>query len=134
MVTRRHPHRLHLRDGIDGNSTIHVISRDGTGDTVAVAQSTDVGHPELQDWSQDGESLLFTAYERRTGLWTVRLDGTGRRFLSGDRSDYGGGAVYSPDGRSLVFQADLDGGCIYRAMPTQPTSSGSPRAVRTAST
>jgi Tol biopolymer transport system component len=102
-------------DGVDGPSTIHVMSRDGTDDYVAVGQSADVGHPELHDWSRDSENLLIGAYEGRTGLWTVRVDGTHRRFLHGGPGDYGSGAVYSPDGRSLVFQADVDGGCIYKS-------------------
>jgi TolB protein len=99
---------------VDGPTTIHVMSRDGTGDHVTVSESADLGHPQLQDWGPDSESLLINAYEHRTGLWTVRVDGTHPRFLRGGPGDYGSGAVYSPDGRVLVFQADLDGGCIYK--------------------
>ena len=102
-------------DGLDGPSTIHVMSRDGSADRVIVGDSGGLGHPELQDWSPDSENLLITGFEGRTGLWTVRVDGTGQRFLRGEPGDYGSGAVYSPDGRSLVFVADLDGGCIYRS-------------------
>ena len=43
------------------------------------------------------------------------MDGTHRRFLRGGPGDYGSVAAYSPNGRSLVFQADLDGGCIYKS-------------------
>ena len=106
-------------DGVDGPpSSIHVMSRDGSDDTVVITDSADVGHVAgLHDWSQDSQTLLFGAYARQTGLWTVRVDGTHPRFLRGGPGDYGSGAVYSPDGRWLVFQADLDGGCIYKSDP-----------------
>jgi TolB protein len=102
----------------DSPSTIHVMARDGSDDTVVITDSGDVGHPELQDWSPDSKSLLFGNYHGRAGLWglwTVRVEGTHRRFLRGGPGDYGSGAVYSPDGRWLVFQADLNGGCIYKS-------------------
>jgi Tol biopolymer transport system component len=101
--------------GVDGASSIHVVARDGSSDRVVIRASGGVGHPELADWAPHAETLLFGAYERRTGLWTARTDGTHRRFLHGGPGDFGSGAVYSPDGRSLVFQADVDGGCIYRS-------------------
>ena len=102
-------------DDEDSPSTIHVMSRDGSTDTAVITDSSHVGHPELHDWSQDSQNLLFGAYARKTGLWTMRVDGTHRHFLRGGPGDYGSGAVYSPDGRSVVFQADLDGGCIYKS-------------------
>src|SRR3954447_4702083 len=68
---------------VDGPSTIHVMARDGTADREVISQSPHLGHPELQTWSPDGEHLLFTAYEGRTGLWTAQSDGTHRRFLRG---------------------------------------------------
>ncbi|MBF4764576.1 PD40 domain-containing protein [Nocardioides islandensis] len=104
-------------DGVDGPSTIHVMSRDGSADAVVVTGSGDVGHPELHDWTRDSTTLLFGANEGRTGLWTVRVDGTHRRFLRGGREDFGSGAAYSPDSRSLVLQSDVDGGCIYKSDP-----------------
>ena len=101
--------------GVDGASSIHVMSRDGSADSVIVSQPLAAGHPELHDWSPDGNTLLFAAYTQESGIWAVRPDGTGRRFLRGGPGDYGSGATYSPDGRRLVYQADLDGGCIYRS-------------------
>lgn len=102
-------------DGVDGPSSIHVMARDGSADSVAISQSAQIEHPEIHDWAPDGDTLLFGAYGEASGMWTVRPDGTGRHFLGGGPGDYGSGATYSPNGRTLVFQADLDGGCIYRS-------------------
>jgi Tol biopolymer transport system component len=103
---------------IDGPSTIHVMSsRHGTGDTIVLGDSpTTEGHPELQDWTPDPDRLLFRGtHGRLAGLWTVDVDGSHFHFLGGGVPEYGNGAVYSPDGRSLAFEAELDGGCIYKS-------------------
>jgi len=56
---------------------------------------TDFGFVAVDQWSADGQSLL---YEGRGGVWTIRADGSGRRKLAkGDR------AAWSPDGKQLVF-------------------------------
>ena len=105
-------------DGVDGPSTIHVMSsRDGSTNIVVLGDSPNQeGHPELQDWGNDPNTLLFRGtHGGRPGLWTIRLDGTQFQFRGGNRAEYGNGAAYSPDGRSLVFQADLEGGCIFKS-------------------
>ena len=104
-----------LSTGEDGPRSIHIIGRDGTGDTVVPIS----GAPfvELQDWSPDGATLLYGRDDSAGGqiaLWVSAPDGTGQRLLRAEEGDLGSGASYSPDGTEIAFQADLDGGCIYR--------------------
>jgi Tol biopolymer transport system component len=42
-------------------------------------------------------------------------DGSDPSLLRAAAGDFGSGARYSPDGSQIAFQADLDGGCIYRS-------------------
>jgi Tol biopolymer transport system component len=44
-------------------------------------------------------------------------DGSEQHLLRSEAGDFGSGARYSPDGTQIAFQADLDGGCIYRSDP-----------------
>lgn len=53
-------------------------------------------------WSPDGSRLAFAGKKgKRSGVYTVRADGTGLRFLRG--SARGTDPVFSPDGRSIAF-------------------------------
>jgi len=53
-------------------------------------------------WSADSSLLAFTGSRgRRSGIYTVRADGTGLRFLRGTRG--GSNPVFSPDGRKIAF-------------------------------
>jgi Tol biopolymer transport system component len=99
-----------------GPFSIHVVDVDGSRDTtIAATDLPDVEYVELHDWSPDGKTLLYAADGGAgTGMWTMSPDGRDKTPLRDGPGDFGGGAVYSPDGDSLVFQADLDGGCIYR--------------------
>lgn len=101
-------------------SSIHVVGRDGRSDEV-VLRGPDVGVVELQDWSPDGRTLLFTKDVSSEGghiaLWAMAPDGSDQRLLRAEEGDFGSGARYSPDGTQIAFQADLDGGCIYRSDP-----------------
>jgi TolB protein len=99
-----------------GPFSIHLVDLDGSHDkTIAASRPPDVGYVALADWSPDGGTILYSA-DGGDGieLWTMTPEGRDKSFLREESGDFGSGAVYSPDGTSLVFQADLDGGCIYR--------------------
>jgi Tol biopolymer transport system component len=100
--------------------SIHVVGLDGRSDEV-VLRGPDAGVVAVQDWSPDGQTLLFTRDDTPEGghiaLWAMSPDGSGQRLLRAEVGDVGSAARYSPDGSQIAFQADLDGGCIYRSDP-----------------
>ena len=100
-----------------GPFSIHVVDVDGSHDkTIAETRPPDVEYVELGDWSPDGRTILYGSDGGAgSGLWTMTPQGHHKTPLRDGPGDFGGGAAYSPDGTSLVFQADLDGGCIYRS-------------------
>jgi TolB protein len=98
--------------------SLRVMSVDGTRDSAVLTSDQGVTWAEMQDWSPDGRSLLiFTDDGGGIELGRMDPDGSHRRKLGSGEGDFGSGAVYSPDGRALAFQADLDGGCLYRSDP-----------------
>jgi len=100
-----------------GPFSIHLVEVDGSHDkTIAATRLPDVEYVELADWSPDARTILYSMDGGAgSGLWTMTPTGRDKAALRDEAGDFGGGAVYSPDGTSLVFQADLDGGCIYRS-------------------
>lgn len=59
-------------------------------------------------WSPDGSRLAFTGEKgRRSGIYTVRADGTGARFIHG--TERGTNPVFSPDGRRIAFAREGKG-------------------------
>lgn len=53
-------------------------------------------------WSADGSLLAFAGFSwNRSGIYTVRADGTGLRLLRGTKE--GGNPVFSPDGSKVAF-------------------------------
>ena len=101
----------------DGPTSIHLMNRDGSHDAVILRTGGEILWVQLKDWSPDGKTLLYNADAGNGGLWAMRPDGTGRRLLRSGPGDFGTEAVYSPDGRSIAFGAELNGGCIYRSDP-----------------
>jgi TolB protein len=107
--------------GEDSPPSIHVARLDGSGDVVIPSGS---GRTDLQDWSPDGNTLLYIRGSSEGGdgaLWAMAPDGSERRLLRSEEGDFGSGAQYSPDGTQIAFQADLNGGCIYRTDPNAQT-------------
>jgi Tol biopolymer transport system component len=82
-------------------------------------------------WSADGSLLAFTGFEgRRKGIYTVRADGSGLRFLRGTRG--GSNPVFSPDGRRIAFSREhLGKGFFFGTTPWVARVDGS-RARRLA--
>ncbi len=97
---------------------IRVMSSDGSHDAPILSSGHGVAWAELHDWSPDGRTLLMFVDNGGGGnLSGMAPDGADLRLLRSAEGDFGSGAVYSPDGMSIVFQADLNGGCIYRSDP-----------------
>ena len=97
--------------------SIHVVERDGRNDSIIPTGSHRVW---LTDWSPDGRTLLFLRDDSDGGhgaLWAMTPDGSGQRLLRSEEGDFGSGARYSPDGAQIAFQADFNGGCLYRSDP-----------------
>jgi TolB protein len=125
-------HQLDVED----NGVITVFKVDGTEPYRAV---TDPGDDCRQpNWSPAGDRIVYQAFDgRQWDLWTVRPDGSDRRKVtsgSGDKTD----ASFSPDGKWIVFSAELPGedgvgldfvsladGAVGR-IPTPPGYAGAP--------
>ncbi len=102
-----------------GPFAVRVVGADGAGDEAILNSGSDMEFVAVSDWSPDGTTLLVLV-DRGSGiaLWAANPDGTNLRLLRESTGDFGSGAQFSPDGRDIAFQADQDGGCIYRSDPT----------------
>jgi len=69
---------------------------------------------QLSDWSPNDRGLLVGAYDGKTaGLYLVDPETRGAELLVDGAPDFASGATFSPDGSTLLFQSDNDGGCLY---------------------
>jgi Tol biopolymer transport system component len=103
--------------GDDAPPSVHLVDLDGRHDEIIAAGSHRVW---LADWSPDGRTVLYLRDDSDGGhgaLWAMAPDGSQQRLLRSEQGDFGSGARYSPDGTQIAFQADLDGGCMYRSDP-----------------
>lgn len=69
------------------------------------------------EWSPDGTAIAAVvpeSNENPSRVLVMRPDGSGVRLLSDDYSVGYGGPSWSPDGRRLVFNDQMDGGCDTR--------------------
>ncbi len=94
------------------------INRDFTAGRIYVARpdgsdARPITPPDMQaadaDWAPDGSRLIFedNCCRPNSSLWTVRPDGSGLRRLTHPEfrhNDFE--AVFSPDGRQVVFASD----------------------------
>jgi Tol biopolymer transport system component len=66
-------------------------------------------------WSADGTKVAFAGSQgARNGIYTVRADGTGLRFLRGTRG--GKYPVFSPDGSKIAFAREPLGKTLFFGM------------------
>ena len=82
---------------------IFVMNADGSGLRQVTYNSFDDGGP---DWSPSGDRLVLHRWldnDSQADLFTVRLNGTGERRLTHTVGVVDNYAVWSPDGRELVF-------------------------------
>src|ERR1700734_902395 len=114
-----------------------VALRVGAADSGATGRFTVGRYLDLQSASApqispDGSQVLYTrtmidkqADKYQSAIWIVNADGSHHRFLA-----KGGGAVWSPDGKSIAFLApgEPKGAQVFvlqlgvQGPPTQPTS------------
>ncbi len=89
----------------ESRSTISVATQEGDASTALTSE----GFEFLEEWSPDGEELVFTS--RRTGMrdiWTVPADGGAPRQLTQDiRDDWA--PTYSPDGTWIAYHSERGG-------------------------
>jgi Tol biopolymer transport system component len=83
------------------------------------------GSLTLEDWSPDGQSLLFSEYTSRgdTDVWSYS-GGKAKPLLSSPSNE--AEARFSPDGRFIAFEAD-DGGVTH--VYVQPFPGPGPRTA-----
>lgn len=97
---------LHAFDGgrhpVD---TVHTIKPDGSDLTTLTSRGGECG-----EWSPDATRILFCSHQGDGDFetWVMNSDGSGAQQLtsSGGRND---GAIWSPDGRQIVFSSERDG-------------------------
>jgi Tol biopolymer transport system component len=98
-----------ITDG-DMNAIVKIPTTGGSPTTLFTLRPPD--YFNLQEWTTDGQHVLFTRSRRRPGaltaeewqLWSVAAAGGEPRFLNLSMPDLGS-VRPSPDGRRLVFTA-----------------------------
>jgi len=108
-----------VEESESGPFAVRVVASNGSGDEAILSSGPGMDFVAVTDWSPDGTTLLVMVDEVSAGigLWAANSDGTNLRLLRESTGDFGSGAKFSPDGTEIVFQADQDGGCIYRSDP-----------------
>jgi Tol biopolymer transport system component len=87
-----------------GDSQIHILNSDGTGDTRLTSPPTGAFQPA---WSPDGSRIAFVTIGEKDIL-LINPDGTGLVNLTQGGSD-DDSPVWSPDGTRLAFNAEPNG-------------------------
>ena len=101
----------------EGSFSVRVMAADGSHDEAIVSSGPRMEYVGLTTWSPDGTLLFGADQGGGITLWSMNSDGSNRRLLRSATGDFGAGAAFSPDGKAVAFQADLNGGCIYRSDP-----------------
>ena len=113
------PGRIAFASYRDGDYEIYLINADGSGETRLTDDPEDYADIS-PSWSPGGEMLVFlrAVSAERLGVYVMDADGSNRRHLA-DMAGYGGHqAIFTPDGRSVVY------GCAAILDRPGPTSAG----------
>jgi Tol biopolymer transport system component len=92
-----------------GDQEIFVMNANGSGLRQVTDNTVDDGGPA---WSPNGHRLVFHRWlddDSQADLITVRVNGTGERNLTRSPGILDRQAVWSPDGREIVFARDDSG-------------------------
>jgi Tol biopolymer transport system component len=104
--------RLAMGSGVNGNFDIYTVLPNGRA---LRRLTTDPLFDACPAWSADGKRIAWChGVQAQTGIidvWTMKANGTGKFQVT----DLGGRSFfpdYSPDGSTIVFNSDRDGGLI----------------------
>jgi Tol biopolymer transport system component len=82
------------------DSWLHVMAADGTRPRQLVPKKA--GYSYVEGWSPDGKRVLYSDFSG--ALWTVGVDGSGRRrVMTKGAGGAGGEPVWSPDGSAIAY-------------------------------
>jgi Tol biopolymer transport system component len=101
---------------------IFIVNVDGTGlrqvDKTSCVKLCIADNVEGHAWSPDGTQVLITRVMTdglgriaNVGVWVIKVDGSGARQVTGQNAPAGsqdGEGSWSPDGKHLVFQRNLN--------------------------
>ena len=95
--------------GLDAKAEIYVVNADG----IDLKQVTDDGAFDgFPRWSPDGKTIVFAGTARTGGVTTIkrmRSVGAGAKRTLASDFWFSLSATYTPDGKKLVFDSQLDG-------------------------
>jgi len=98
----------------DGPFAVDVLDLDTSQRRMVLESGSRFEYLKLEDWSPNDRGLVVGAYDGKTaGLYLVDPEAGGAELLMSGAPDFASGATFSPDGSTLLFQSDNDGGCLF---------------------